>query len=210
MPRGRPAGIPKTGGRAKGVPNRPKPVVMSPDEEAQNRVMTIVTPSEVRTPKAVMMDAMLFLDRMAKDHFENRDYAPALRYLQASVQVAEKLAPYIHARLIAMQGDDGAKDKPSFVVRAPAVMPDSSAWQAAVGAAVAEIDAQSGQNATPMRSNEVAAVQVPHEPKPAPVASAVALAADPKTNRITVMPPGPRIVQPVGTQAWLDSIKKVG
>jgi len=43
----RPAGLPKTGGRRKGSANRPKPVILSPDEAAQSRAMTIVTPAEV-------------------------------------------------------------------------------------------------------------------------------------------------------------------
>jgi hypothetical protein len=203
--RGRPKGLPKSGGRVRGTPNKPKPVVLSPDEEAQNRVMTIVTPSEVRSPKAVMLDAMMFLDRMARDHFEKQDYATALKYMQASVQVAEKVAPYTNARLIAVQGE-AAADKPAYVIRAPSVMEDSSVWQASVGAAVMDMEASAAR--TEVLAHP--AQQQPVEPQTAPQPAAVALVADPKTNRITVMPPGPRVVQSAGTQEWLDSIKKVG
>ena len=46
----------------------------------------------------------------------------------AAVQCAEKVAPYIHARLLAVESrGDMTEDKAPFVIRAPMVMDDSSA-----------------------------------------------------------------------------------
>jgi hypothetical protein len=203
----RPAGLPKTGGRRKGSANRPKPVVLSPDEAAQSRALTIVT--EIPTPKSVMMNAMIMLDGLAKKHFEIQDYGPALKYLQAAVAVADRVAPYIHARLLSVESRSEEKAAP-FVVRAPAVMADSSAWQAAVGAAVIDMEATQSPSAGRTEVSAHPAQQQPHETQTAPT-TAVALMNDPKTNRITVMPPGPRVVQPVGSAEWLAGIqKKVG
>src|ERR1700678_2418688 len=104
----------KTGGKVKGVSKHgPKPIKL-PDT-AENRQLVLMAPTaEIRTPKAVMLDAMIFLDRMARDSFEKQDYVPALKYMQASVQVAERVAPYVHARLlIAVQGE-AAADKPAY------------------------------------------------------------------------------------------------
>jgi hypothetical protein len=157
-----------------------------------------------------MMDAMLMLDGLAKKHFEIQDYGPALKYLQAAVAVADRVAPYIHARLLSVESRTEEKAAP-FVVRAPAVMADSSAWQDAIGAAVIDMEAaQSPGNEVPVRQTESGATLPAQAAQQAPQTAPVALMNDPKTNRITVMPPGPRVVQPNGTQAWLDSIKKVG
>jgi len=194
----------KTGGRIAGVSkNKPKPIKLQDTEE--NRALVILSgTTEVRSPRAVMMDAMLMLDGMAKKHFEIKDYTPALKYLQAAVMVADRLAPYCHARLLSIESRSEDKAAP-FVVRAPAVMSDSSEWQAAVGAAVLDMEAVQAPVA---RQNEVAATQLTESQPNAPQTVPVVLTADPKTSRITVMPPGPRIVQPSGTQEWLDSIQK--
>src|SRR5216684_6645618 len=197
----------KTGGRIAGVSkNKPKPIKLQDTEE--NRALVILSgTTKVRSPRAVMMDAMLRLDGMAKRHFETKDYVPALKYLQAAVMVADRLAPYCHARLLSIESRSEDKAAP-FVVRAPAVMSDSSEWQAAVGAAVIDMEAA---QAPVVRQNEVSATQVSQTPQSSPAPLPVTLTADPKTSRITVMPPGPRVVQPSGTQEWLDSIqKKVG
>lgn len=201
------AGRSKTGGKVKGTKNKPKPIILEPTDE--NRALALMAPTaEIRTPRAVMMDAMIMLDGLAKKHFEIQDYGPALKYLQAAVVVAEKVAPYTHAKLLSIESRTEEKAAP-FVVRAPAVMADSSAWQAAVGAAVIDMEAAQSPSAGRTEVSAHPAQQQATEPQNAPVATAVALMNDPKTNRITVMPPGPRVVQPNGTQAWLDSIKKV-
>jgi hypothetical protein len=205
----RPKGLPKTGGRVKGQILGPKPIKLA--DTPENRALMLMAPTaDVRTPRAVMMDAMLMLDGLAKKHFEIQDYGPALKYLQAAVTVAERVAPYVHAKLLSIESRTEDKAAP-FVVRAPAVMADSSAWQAAVGAAVIDMEAaQSPANGVPVAQTEREAT-LPHQAQSsAPATTAVPLMNDPKTNRITVMPPGPRVVQPNGTQAWLDSIKKVG
>jgi hypothetical protein len=205
----RPKGLPKTGGRVKGQILGPKPIKLA--DTPENRALMLLAPTaEVRTPRAVMMDAMLMLDGLAKKHFEIQDYGPALKYLQAAVAVADRVAPYIHARLLSVESRSEEKAAP-FVVRAPAVMVDSSAWQAAVGAAVIDMEAaQSPGNGAPVAQTEREATLAHPAQSNAP-ATAVALMNDPKTNRITVMPPGPRVVQPVGSAEWLAGIhKKVG
>jgi hypothetical protein len=211
----------KTGGRVKGISkNKPKSIKL-PDTD-ENRALVLMAPTaEIRSPKAVMLSAMMKFERMsdvlmakaermtlAKTPSEDiaKVVAEAHKFTFAAVSCAEKVSPYVHARLIAVQGE-AAADKPAYVIRAPSVMEDSSAWQASVGAAVMDMEAQS---ASVVRQNEVAATQIAETPQTAPQPAAVALVADPKTNRITIMPPGPRVVQPVGTQEWLDSIKKVG
>jgi len=157
-----------------------------------------------------MLDAMMFFDRMARQSAEQLDYGAATKYMVSAVQVAEKVAPFIHARLLAVESRTEDKAAP-FVVRAPAVMADSSAWQAAVGAAVIDMEAAQSPSAGRTEVSAHPAQQHAPEPQNAPAATAVALMNDPKTNRITVMPPGPRVVQPSGTEQWLASIqKKVG
>jgi hypothetical protein len=152
----------------------------------------------MRTPKAVMLDAMLRFEsiglsllakaeRLAETEASASQIAMLAteghKFMIAAVQCADQVAPYVHARLIAMQGDEKDKDKPSFVVRAPAVMADSSAWQAAVGAAIIEREA--------VRSGG----------QPA------AFVADQKSSRIsTMMPARPVVVKPTGSQEWLESV----
>jgi hypothetical protein len=108
-------------------------------------------------------------------------------------------------RAIAVMDGTGGVGTP-FVLRAPMVLEDSMAWQAAVGAAV--IDMEASPAASGGRP-EVLPVALPHpaQPQPsAPGALPVALTPDQKTGRITVMPPGPRVVQPAGSAEWLDSV----
>ena len=79
--------------------------------------------------------------RMGDGEGRAETIAAAHRFTIAAVQCAEKVAPYIHARLIAMKAREGAEERVPYVIRAPAVMADSSAWQAAVGAAVVDMEA---------------------------------------------------------------------
>ena len=46
----------KTGGRTKGTPNKPRPIILAPTEENRELLAMAVV---MRTPKAVMLDAML-------------------------------------------------------------------------------------------------------------------------------------------------------
>ena len=216
-----------TGGRKTGVSkNKPKPIKL-PDTP-ENRALVLMAPmltQGLRSPKAVMLDAMARFDTVAirlwnqaeelvRTGAETGDVKTILedsfKYSVAAVQCAEKAAPYTHAKLLSIESRTEEKAAP-FVVRAPAVMADSSAWQAAVGAAVVDMEAaQSPGNGVSVRQTE-AEVTLPHPAQTNAPVTAVALMNDPKTNRITVMPPGPRVVQPSGTEAWLASIqKKVG
>ena len=213
MPRGRPKGIPKTGGRKKGTKNLPPPIVVTPEELAKDRALAIVAPAELKTPKAVMLSAMMKFDRlsdmmlteasrMGDGEGRAETIAAAHRFTIAAVQCAEKVAPYIHARLIAMESREGAEERVPYVIRAPAVMADSSAWQAAVGAAVVDMEASQAVQA-PLAGPAASA---------APVASsapaALVLGPDAKSGRITVMPAGPRVVQPAGTEEWLAEVDR--
>jgi hypothetical protein len=110
-------------------------------------------------------------------------------------------------RAIAVVDGTGGVGTP-FVIRAPAVMADSSTWQAAVGSAVIEMEAAG--NGSPVRQSDVAATLPAAQPPNAPATAPVVLRADQANGRVTIMPPGPRVVQPSGTQEWLDSIKKTG
>jgi hypothetical protein len=113
-------------------------------------------------------------------------------------------------RAIAVLDGTGGVGTP-FVIRAPAVMANSSEWQLAVGASVIEMEAS--QPPSGGRAEVLAHPAQPDAAQPpnAPAASPVALRADQSTGRVTIMPPGaPRAIQPSGTQEWLDSIKKTG
>jgi hypothetical protein len=213
----------KTGGRVRGVStNKPKPIILEPTTE--NRELVAVA-HLVRTPKAVILDAMMrfetlglgFLaraDRLMKSRAATEKVAEAAqeghKFIVAAVECATKAAPYVHARLLSVESrGDMTADRAPFVIRAPAVMEDSSAWQAAVGAAVVDMEAAqvpSGAStevlAHPAQSQAIPAPQAAPEPSP------VVLVPDPKTSRITVMPPGPRVVRPEGTDAWLDRVEQ--
>jgi hypothetical protein len=136
----------KTGRRTKGTPNKPRPIILAPTEE--NRELLAMA-AVMRTPKAVMLDAMLRFEsiglsllakaeRLAETTASASQIAMLAteghKFMIAAVQCAEKVAPYIHARLLAVESrGDMTEDKAPYVIRAPAVMEDSSAWQKAVG-----------------------------------------------------------------------------
>jgi len=205
----------KTGGKVKGAKNKPKPIILEPTDE--NRALVLMAPTaDIKTPKAVMLSKMMMFDRLSDmtmaqaERMTGVDKAEAImasyKFALAAVSCAKEAAPYVHARLIAMESREGAAERVPYVVRAPAVMADSASWQAAVGAAVLEIEAaqvpSGGQPAVSGVSTTSTAVARPIEPVPAPVA----LVADQKTGRVTVMPPGPRVVQPAGTAEWLERV----
>lgn len=227
----RPRGLPKTGGRKKGVGNKHRviaPEVLPPGTAesmmAEAARAVVLASAPVRTPKAVMLDAMIHFETLGRGFLAKADRLMKTRaspdkvaeaaqeghkFIVAAVECATKAAPYIHARLLAVESrGDMTQDRAPFVLRAPAVMADSAAWQEAVGAAVLDMEAsQQASGGQP----EVLTPQALPEPTPtqgAPAPPPVALAVN--TGRITVMPPGPRIVQPSGSEEWLASIKKVG
>lgn len=225
----RPRGLPKTGGRAKGSKNKNRVVTpdVLPAETAEAvlaetaRAVTLMS-APVRTPKAVILDAMLhfealgkgFLakaDRLMKTRADTAKIAEAAqeghKYIVAAVECATKAAPYVHARLLAVESrGDMTEDKAPFVVRVPSVVGDSAAWQAAVLSEAAEIEAS--RPAIPARpeASGVAAALCPPEPPPAPATTPVVLESVPDRSLIRAMPPGPVTVKPVGTQEWLDSV----
>jgi hypothetical protein len=220
----RPKGLPKTGGRKKGQGNKPKAITL-PDTDESRALIALAPTAEIRTPKAVMLSAMMKFERMSDvlmakaermtgDKFPYEDIkqivAEAHKFTFAAVKCASEAAPYVHAKLLSIESRTEEKAAP-FVVRAPAVMADSSAWQAAVGAAVIDMEAAQSPSAGRTEVSAHPAQQHAPEPQNAPPVTAVPLMNDPKTNRITVMPPGPRVVQPSGTEQWLAGIqKKVG
>jgi hypothetical protein len=195
----------KTGGRIRGVSiNKPKPIIMEPTSE--NREL-VATAQLMRTPKAVMLDAMMrfenlglgFLtkaDRLMKRNAGTAKVAEAAheghKFIVAAVECATKVAPYIHARLLSMESrGDMTQDKAPYVVRVPAVLADSTAWQTAVGAAL----------------GEAVASKAPSRAPPAALPDPVPLVTDQKTGRISTMRPArPVVVKPTGTQEWLESV----
>ena len=140
-------GCVKTGGRGKGVPNKPKPIKLS--DTPENRQLALMAPTlakQVRTPKSIMLDAMMRFDdlsielmekakRMAKSGRPLSEItevmAEGYRFTIAAVQCAEKCAPYIHPRLMMIESRGDLTDtRVPFVLRAPAVMENSAEWQA--------------------------------------------------------------------------------
>jgi hypothetical protein len=226
----------KTGGRQKGTKNKPRPVFVEPSAmEKIGQALTVLAPTmEVRTPKAVMLDAMQFFDSMAWQYHAEKQFEKAAKFMATAVQIADKVAPYIHARLLAVESrGDMTRDQPLFVLRAPSVVEDSVKWQAmvseqsevrdkaeAIREAVLERwpvvhQPQVENNAPRASGGDLAAMPHPAMPNglaetEVPAAMPTPLRADQETGRITVMPPGPRVVQPLGSEEWLASIKKVG
>jgi hypothetical protein len=212
----------KTGGKIKGVSkHKPKPIILAPTDE--NRALALMAPTaEVRTPKAVMLSAMLKFERMsdvlmskaerltkahAKPEGIAKLVAEAHRFTVAAVQCAEKVAPYIHARLLAVESrGDMTEDKAPYVVRVPTVMTSSADWQTAVGAALIEAAASQPDNGPLQASLPHPAKSQPADPEGPPVPASVVLRADQKGRISTVMPAVPKVVQPAGTQEWLDSV----
>jgi len=217
----RPRGLLKTGGRQKGSRNKPKPEILPPGTpEAINQAeaaRAVVLATNVRTPKAVILDTMVKFETIGKgllaeaDNLKTRGdpkkaaelAQEGYKFMIAAVQCAEKVAPYIHAKLVAVESRGDLTADVPFVLRAPTVMADSAAWQAAVGAAVIEREAvqvpsggQPDQRLPPL----------PQTPDPAQVATPM-LVADQKSGRIsTMMPAGPRLVKPTGSEEWLAAV----
>lgn len=225
----RPRGLPKTGGRKPGSRNKERIVIpeVLPPETAESmmaetaRAMVLAS-SPIRTPKAVMLDAMMrfealgmgFLksaERLQKRNAEVRRVAEAAneghKFIVAAVECATKVAPFIHARLLAVESrGDMTQDKVPYVVRVPAVLENSAAWQAAVGMAVLETEVLQAPSGAAGGTLAHPGLPQPTAPEPAPVPSLVALVADQKTGRITAMPAGPKIVQPAGSAEWLAAV----
>ena len=198
----------KTGGRVRGISkNKPTPLIL--DDTPENRALVIAAPTaNVLTPKTAMMAAMQYYYDMAQDMMRAQSQDGTNKAWGSCLAVAKELAPYIHSRLLAVESRAENQQSP-YVVRVPSVMADSTAWQAAVGAAV--VDAEVPQTATNGATEALPHPAVPQhaEPAPLPAPAPVPLVADQKTGRITAMPPGPKVVQPAGTTQWLESIKKV-
>ena len=91
-----------------------------------------------------------------------RCFEDLFKYSVAAVQCSRK-GGSLYARQVAGSIESRTEEKAApFVVRAPAVMADSSAWQAAVGAAVVDMEAaQSPGNGVSVRQTE-AEVTLPH------------------------------------------------
>jgi hypothetical protein len=161
------------------------------------------------------------------------------KFIVAAVECATKVAPYIHARLLAVESrGDMTEDKAPFVLRAPLVMPSSEEWQAMAsqqGAALDNLD-KAERKAIQEHLREREATRkppivesaprasgdrlegMPHPAMPSgsagsgvPASEPVVLVADQKTSRITAMPVGPVVLKPAGSsEEWLESTRKVG
>lgn len=219
----------KTGGRIKGVSKNKERIVVPevlPPETAESMIAEtaramVLASSPVRTPKAVMLDAMMrfeslgfgFLakaDRMMKKGYATAKVAETAqeghKFIVAAVECATKAAPYVHARLLAIESrGDMTQDKAPYVVRVPSVMADSSAWQTAVGAAIIEGEVvQVASGGQPMALPHPAAPQ-PVVPEGPPAPAPMVLGID--KGKITAMPAGPRVVQPEGSEQWLAAVQ---
>lgn len=225
----RPKGLPKTGGKVKGSKNRPKVEVLPPetaksivDETAR---AVVLTSAPVRTPKAVMLEAMtrfenlglgllMKAERLTKRNAKLETIAETAReghkYIVAAVECATKVAPYIHARLLAVEArGDTTEDRAPFVVRVPAVAVNSSEWQMAVGVALLAQAADEAPQSPPGHRPEAAphpGLPRPPEPTPPPAPAPAVLAADPKSGRITMMPAVAAPAKPAGTDEWLAQV----
>jgi hypothetical protein len=84
---GRPVGLPKTGGRTKGTPNKSKVYRELALKRAHKEIAQKISPELVKdlSPKAVM----LLIMKMAIEQ-EN---------IPLALQAAEKVAPYVHQKL---------------------------------------------------------------------------------------------------------------
>jgi hypothetical protein len=195
----------KTGGRVRGISkNKPKPLIL--DDTPENRALVIAAPTaNVLTPKTAMMAAMQYYYDMAQDMMRAQSQDGTNKAWGSCLAVAKELAPYIHSRLLAVESRTENQQSP-YVVRVPSVMADSTAWQAAVGAVVVEMEPAQAATNGPTEALPHPAISQPAEPLPPPVPAPVALVADQATGRITMMPPGPKVVQPEGSSEWLQAV----
>jgi hypothetical protein len=234
-PVGRRPGTPKTGGKRIGSKNKPKPIILAPTDE--NRQLALMAPTlakEVRTPKFVMLSAMMRFDDLSKELMakakrmakssrplaEIREVmAESYRFTIAAVQCAEKVAPYVHPRLLAIESrGDNVDPLVPFVLRAPSVVEDSAKWQEMVSQQGVVLDkaereaVREAENNAPRASGD-RMEGMPHPAMPsgsagsgAPASEPVVLVADPKTSRI--MPAGPVVVRPAGAEEWLEAVAR--
>jgi hypothetical protein len=212
----------KTGGRTKGTPNKPRPITLAPTEANRELLAKVAV---MKTPKHVMLEAMVRFENIgasllanAKQLAETNAGASALeiarltteghKYIIAAVECAKAAAPYVHARLLAIESrGDMAQDEAPIVIRAPAVHQDSEAWAVAVRAEANEREAVHVANGGQLAALPDRGPSAPPTPNCAQVAKPVALVADQKSDRIsTRMPAGPIVLKPNGTQEWLESV----
>jgi hypothetical protein len=231
----RPPGIPKTGGRSKGTPNRPKPITLEPTNE--NRELVALA-QVMRTPKAVILEAMVRFETLGLGFLAKADKLMKTRaahdkvaeiaqeghkYIAAAVECATKAAPYVHARLLAIESrGDMTDDRAPFVLRAPMVLASSQEWQAMVshqGAAMDRADradrAEERWPGRPLVENNAPRASgdrmegMPHPAMPSGSAETdvspmpTPLRADPETGRIGPAEPTPTVapsprMMPVG------------
>lgn len=185
--------------------------ILLPDTP-ENRVVALMT--EPRLPKAVMLDAMRNFENLAQGLMAQAHETMAtdpgigielgmqgMKFLMAAVNCAEKVAPYIHAKLISIDDRREGDGKASFVVRAPMVIENSEDW---------ELAAQSLAKHEPVT---IGPAVVSHAVKPAPAPEQKSQAAKPAPAppqpRGAPMPAGPKTVKALGTDEWLAKAGKV-
>jgi hypothetical protein len=100
----------KTGGRQKGTPNKLKAQLDAKLAEATERMTAGLSPSEIAT--MMPLDVMLFAMRLA---VESGHWRPA-------TSIAEKAAPYVHAKM-APRVEDGGRDT-EVTIRITGGLPD--------------------------------------------------------------------------------------
>ena len=160
----------------------------------------------MRTPKAVMLDAMLRFERIglsllaeAERLAETKASASQIallateghKFMIAAVQCAEKVAPYC-VRGCSRSKSRGRhdRDKAPYVIRAPMVMDDSTTWQAAV-------ERREAKQWHPRRRAE---------PRQRLCRTLCLRDRSERAGSTTIMPARPVVVKPTGTQEWLESV----
>jgi hypothetical protein len=87
----------KTGGRQKGTPNKAKAQLDAKLAEAGGRLTASLSSSEIAT--VTPLDVMVYAMRLAVENGEWR----------AAASIAEKAAPYVHAKLAPRAEDGGGE-----------------------------------------------------------------------------------------------------
>jgi hypothetical protein len=100
----------KTGGRQKGTPNKRKAEYDAKFAEAAGRATAALSPSEIASMMPV--DVLLFAMR----------HEVECGQLRSAATIAEKVAPYLHAK-IAPRSEDGDADR-ELTIRITGGLPD--------------------------------------------------------------------------------------
>jgi hypothetical protein len=139
-----PKGSPKYGGRKKGSVNKPK-IIKGVRELIPEEVMN------GKTPKVILLEIMLRFYHQGEHYFKKLQESieakqgwmtvaeivemndMVIKYNLAAAEIATKVAPYCHPKLVAIEDNrDDAGNEEKMVVRAPMVIENSEQWESMV------------------------------------------------------------------------------